>query len=353
MYQKVIKGVGPRYCPSIEDKVMRFADKDSHQIFIEPEGRDTIEIYPQGLNTSLPEDVQEAVLHSMPGLEQVKVLKPGYAVEYDFVFPDQLYPTLETKPLPGLFLAGQINGTSGYEEAAGQGIVAGINAGLKALGRPVFVLTREDSYIGTMIDDLITKDIYEPYRMLTSRSEYRLLLRQENAIFRLGEKAYGIGLLTDAEIGQIRSKKHQVETMLEAWRAARTSSEMMVTYGLRQKVPMTDLVRRPEISVDTLVHLGVVAPEDREIAYMAAVEVKYEGYLDKQRREIEKLQAYDSKSIPEGLDFDQIHGLRKESREKFKSYRPKTIYEAKKIAGINPADIMILIATYEKYGFPK
>lgn len=351
MYQKMIKGVGPRYCPSIEDKVMRFWEKDSHQIFIEPEGRNTIEIYPQGLNTSLPEDVQYAVLHSMPGLENVKMLKPGYAVEYDFVYPDQLYPTLETRPLSGLFLAGQINGTSGYEEAAGQGIVAGINAGLKALGKPPFLLTREDSYIGTMIDDLITKDIYEPYRMLTSRSEYRLLLRQENAIFRLGEKAYSIGLLTESEIGQIRQKKQAVESKLASWKSARTSETMINTYALKHKLPLTDLIRRPEVTVDTLIQAGIVPPDERDIAYMAIVEIKYEGYLDKQRREVEKLDHYNNKPIPSDLDFDSIHGLRKESREKFKAYKPKTIYEAKKIAGINPADIMLLIATYEKYGF--
>ena len=353
MYQKVIKGVGPRYCPSIEDKVMRFADKETHQIFIEPEGPDSVEMYPQGLNTSLPEDVQEAFVHSMPGLENAKILKPGYAVEYDFVFPEQLYPTLETKALPGLFLAGQINGTSGYEEAAGQGLIAGVNAGLKALGRPPFILTREDSYMGTMVDDLITKDIFEPYRMLTSRSEYRLLLRQENAIFRLGEKAHAIGLLGDADIAHIRTLKQRMETMVESWKKARTSEAVMDAYQLRQKVPLIEIIRRPEVTIETLMQMGLVAAEDREIATMAAVEIKYEGYLTKQRREIEKLQAYDTKVIPTNLDFDQIHGLRKESREKFKTYRPKTIYEAKKIAGINPADIMILIATYEKYGFPK
>lgn len=352
MYQKVIKGLGPRYCPSIEDKVMRFADKETHQIFIEPEGPDSIEMYPQGLNTSLPEDVQEGFVHSMPGLENAKILKPGYAVEYDFVFPEQLYPTLETKALPGLFLAGQINGTSGYEEAAGQGLIAGVNAGLKALGRPPFILTREDSYMGTMVDDLITKDIFEPYRMLTSRSEYRLLLRQENAIFRLGEKAHAIGLLGDADIAHIRTLKQRMETMVESWKKARTSEAVMDAYQLRQKVPLIEIIRRPEVTIETLMQIGLVAAEDCEIATMAAVEIKYEGYLTKQRREIEKLQAYDTKVIPTNLDFDQIHGLRKESREKFKTYRPKTIYEAKKIAGINPADIMILIATYEKYGFP-
>jgi len=347
MYANVIQGVGPRYCPSIEDKVVRFADKESHQIFIEPEGRNTNEIYPQGLNTSLPEDVQEALLKSMPGLSAVKILKPGYAVEYDFVYPDQLYPTLETRPLKNLFLAGQINGTSGYEEAAGQGIIAGINAGLRATQKPPLILTREDSYIGTMIDDLITKNIYEPYRMLTSRSEYRLILRQENAIFRLSETAYKVGMLTEEEIGIVREKKASVDHLISRWKTQSTTPEQMKKYGLSTKIHVADLLKRPEVNVLEMTDTAPL-PQDQEIHTIASTEIKYEGYLTKQRREIEKLQRFDQREIPDHLNLDTIMGLRKESREKLKKFKPKTLHDAKKIAGVNPADIMILVAHMDR-----
>jgi tRNA uridine 5-carboxymethylaminomethyl modification enzyme len=349
MYQKVIKGVGPRYCPSIEDKVVRFAEKDRHQIFIEPEGRDSQDMYAQGLNTSLPEDAQEAFLRTMPGLEAVKVLKPGYAVEYDFVYPDQLLPTLETKPLPGLFLAGQINGTSGYEEAAGQGIVAGINAGLKALGKPPFILKREDSYIGTMIDDLITKNIYEPYRMLTSRSEYRLLLRQDNAIFRLGHKAHALGLLSDTDMGLITSQRKAVDEFIALWQKTSTTPELNDRYRLKQKTSLYDLLKRPETSLDDILSVTSLGDTERHIAEKAWIEIKYEGYLLKQQVEINKIERLESKRIPSTVDFNAIRGLKKESVEKFNSYRPATIYDAKKIAGINPADIMVLVMHMEKH----
>ncbi len=349
MYQKVIKGSGPRYCPSIEDKVVRFADKDRHQIFIEPEGLDTHEMYAQGLNTSLPEDVQEAFLKTMPGLEHVKVLKPGYAVEYDFVYPSQLHPTLETRPLANLFLAGQINGTSGYEEAAGQGIIAGINAALKAKNKPPLILTRQESYIGTMIDDLITKNIYEPYRMLTSRSEYRLLLRQDNPTFRLSKKAFEIGLLSEADFAIISRHQEMIQSFIYDWKKTSTSPLLMEKYNLKQKMPLYELLKRPEVTISDLSEALGLSEESYELAEKAMIEIKYEGYVKKQQDEIEKINRIETKPIPSTLDYTKILGLKKESREKFSKHNPKTIYEAKKIAGINPADIMVLSVYLEKY----
>jgi len=349
MFTKVIKGVGPRYCPSIEDKVFRFRDKESHQIFIEPEGWDTVERYPQGLNTSMPADIQEQFLKSIIGLENVEIIKMGYAVEYDFVYPNQLFPTLETRLIKNLYLAGQLNGTSGYEEAAGQGVLAGINAGARALGKEDFILKREESYIGTMTDDLITKEIIEPYRMLTSRSEYRLLLRQDNAIFRLGEKAYEYGLLTDADIATIRHQKSQIDDFIYRWKKQFLKGSQLDLFRLQQPQSLATIFKRPEVTIDTLIELGFVNDADRLIAQQALVEVKYEGYIDKQQKEVEKIEKYDSKYIPQDFDFSRLKGLRKESLEQFKKYRPKTIYDARRIAGINPADIMILITYFEKY----
>jgi tRNA uridine 5-carboxymethylaminomethyl modification enzyme len=348
MYTNVIQGAGPRYCPSIEDKVMRFKDKDSHHIFIEPEDKAHSSIYPQGLNTSLPADTQEAFLKTMPGLRDVKILKFGYAVEYDFVYPDQLKPTLETRKISGLFLAGQINGTSGYEEAAGQGIIAGINAGLHAQNRDPFILTREDSFIGTMIDDLITKNIYEPYRMLTSRSEYRLLLRQDNAIFRLGEKAHAIGLISDEEALQIKRHRDQVDGFKKQWRKTSSTPNMIDTFSLKQKAPISTLAKRPDFTINTLLEEDLVSRETKEDAERALVELKYQGYIDKQQLDIEKIKKFEKKEIPHWIDYSSLKGLKKESQEKFSENKPKTIFEAKRIAGINPADIMVLIGAIER-----
>ena len=342
MYTNVIQGKGPRYCPSIEDKVVRFKDNPSHHIFIEPEGWTAQEVYPQGLNTSLPEDVQEALVHSMVGLEEATILRYGYAVEYDFVYPSQLNSTLETRSIKGLFLAGQINGTSGYEEAAGQGLIAGINAGLKSQGRDPFVLSREDSFIGTMIDDLITKDIYEPYRMLTSRSEYSLLLRQDNATRRLSERGFDIGLLTHDQIEKIRQEHNEINECVKRWRKESTSPEIMTEFGLSHKKKLTDIIKRPELTIDHELFAGQSA-QQRDITQKALVEVKYAGYVAKQEQDILKIQQSDKLLIPEHINVDQILGLKEESRQKIKDYKPKTIYDAKRIAGINPADIMILI----------
>jgi len=345
MYTNVIQGRGPRYCPSIEDKVVRFADKLSHQIFIEPEGLDTNEIYPQGMNTSLPEDVQLAMLRSMPGLEAVKIIKPGYAVEYDFVYPNQLLPTLETTPLKNLFLAGQINGTSGYEEAAGQGIIAGINAALRAKGQPGFTLSREESYIGTMIDDLIHKDIVEPYRMLTSRSEYRLVLRQDNAPFRLSEKAYSIGMLTDAEIEIVRARRNAVTALIHRWKKEKADDNLRSEWGVSDKLTIADCIKRTNFTPRT----DSNNPLDIEINRMAAVEIIYEGYLTKQQKEIEKLEKMHTRVIPPTVSYLEIEGLRKESREKLEASRPLTIGAAKQLSGVNPADILILVAYLERH----
>lgn len=344
LFQKVIKGSGPRYCPSIEDKVVRFSDKDTHQIFIEPEGRNTNEIYAQGLNTSLSEATQDAFLRTLPGLEDVKVLRFGYAVEYDSVFPDQMFPTLEVQTVKNLYLAGQINGTSGYEEAGGQGIVAGINAALRVKGEPSLILKREDSFIGTLIDDLITKNHFEPYRMLTSRSEYRLLLRQDNAIFRLSEHGHRVGLLSDSDYAWIQDLKTEVAAIKSMWATTSTPDSMVTAKKLPHKIPLARFLKRPEASLADLEFYDLLRPHQKETAARALVEVKYEGYISKQQAQIQKIKRIEDKELPIDINFDAILGLRTESREKFKSFRPRTIYEAKKIAGINPADIMVLVA---------
>ena len=349
LFTKVIKGSGPRYCPSIEDKVVRFLDKESHQIFIEPEGRNTPLIYPQGLNTSLPESAQLKLLRTMKGLEKAEIVIPGYAVEYDFVYPDQLKPSLETKNVKNLFLAGQINGTSGYEEAAGQGIVAGINAALMAQNKEPLILKREESYIGTMIDDLITKEIHEPYRMMSSRSEFRLLFRQDNAIYRLSERGHAVGLISDEQIDVIRQQQANINAIKKKWRKQTITETVKKQFKLPHKVPIYDIIKRPEVNSDYVLKSGNHDGYDPEIVKTAVIEVKYEGYIIKQQRQIDKIKNFESKPIPINFDYSVMKGLKKESQEKFIQFKPKTIYDAKKIAGINPADISVLIMYLERY----
>lgn len=350
MYTDAIKGKGPRYCPSIEDKIVRFKHNPSHHIFIEPEGRNTQWVYPQGLNTSLPKDVQLAVLKSMKGLEQVSVLRYGYAVEYDFILPSQLSLTLQTQSIKGLYLAGQINGTSGYEEAAGQGLIAGANAALSVKGKTPLIVRRETSYLGTLIDDLITKPISEPYRMLTSRSEYRLLLRQDNATQRLSQLGHQSGLVSAAQMALVDDHHKQIHQYCLKWKKTSVSEDVVKKHKLEHKTKINIMLKRPDIHISDLIDTHSLDWQEKVSIKTAEIDIKYEGYIEKQRQDIKRLQEFESVKIPTDLDYTRLKGLRKESREKLASNRPASIYEAKRLSGVNPADIMILITYLEKSG---
>jgi len=355
LYTGLIEGIGPRYCPSIEDKVVRFAHKESHQLFLEPEGWHTTEVYVQGGNTSLPEDVQLAMLKSIPALREVEITRVGYAVEYDYLPPSQIRATLETKLIEGLFLAGQINGTSGYEEAAAQGIIAGINAALAVRGEKPLILRRDQAYIGVLIDDLVTKEINEPYRLMTSRAEYRLLLRQGNADLRLSPLGYKVGLLDRARYEAVEKKREAINEELERLQGTwlkPSDNDRLSQWGLdplEEGVNALQFLRRPETTY-AMIEALVPSPQplSPEAIQEVAIVAKYAGYIERQRREVERAKRLEVRRIPDDFDYETIVGMRKEAQEKLKRFRPATVGQASRIQGVNPADISVLLVYLER-----
>jgi tRNA uridine 5-carboxymethylaminomethyl modification enzyme len=358
LFTGTIEGTGPRYCPSIETKLIRFTDKERHQLFIEPEGRDTHEMYVQGMSTSMSEDVQLAFMRTIPGLRRCEIMRPAYAIEYDCIDPLDLTLTLEVKSVQNLFSAGQFNGTSGYEEAAAQGIIAGINAALKVKGEPPFILDRSEAYIGVLIDDLVTKGTDEPYRMMTSRAEYRLLLRQDNADQRLTEKSYQIGLATEERYNRYIEKMQNIE--VEMTRISTTTLKADLVNPILEKlqiptivhgIKIIDLLKRPEIHYDHLSEIDTTRPSNLPIDIMKQVEVsvKYEGYIKKQLAQVEKFKALEEKLIPDGIIYSSIDNLRLEARQKLDEIKPASIGQASRISGVSPADISVLLVYIEQY----
>lgn len=355
MYGGYVEGIGPRYCPSIEDKVVRFKDKERHQLFLEPESLYYDDIYIQGFSTSMPEDIQDLMVHSLPGLENAKILKYAYAIEYDAIDPLQLKQSLETKVIENLFTAGQINGTSGYEEAAGQGLIAGINASRKIHNQEPLVLKRNEAYIGVLIDDLVTKGTKEPYRMLTSRAEYRLLLRHDNADLRLREYGHDIGLIKEERYQKFIEKKQQIENLTNLLKQnkvtpTKENNEYLESIGstkLLDGINLYDLLKRPEITIDHLKHWIEINFND-EVIEQVEIQDKYEGYIKKANREAEKMLDLEKIKIPENIDYDNVHNLASEARQKLSNIRPTTIAQASRISGVNPADISILMVYLKK-----
>ena len=358
LYSGMIEGTGPRYCPSIEDKVVRFADKSRHQVFIEPEGLNTNEMYVGGMSSSLPEDVQYDMYRSVPGLEHAKIVRNAYAIEYDCINPRQLMPTLEFKNIKNLFSGGQFNGSSGYEEAAAQGLIAGINAALKVKGEELLVLDRSEAYIGVLIDDLVTKENHEPYRMMTSRAEYRLLLRQDNADLRLREKGYRVGLISEEQYQDILEKERLIKEEIERVEhvnvgASKPVQELLEQYGstpLTSGSTLGELIRRPELNYEVLAPIDKNRPELRyDIREQVNINIKYDGYVTRQLKQVEQFKKLESKKIPEDMDYDQVKSLRIEAVQKLKLYRPVSIGQASRIAGVSPADVSVLLVYLESH----
>ena len=358
LYSGVIHGTGPRYCPSIEDKVMRFADKDRHQVFIEPEGNYTHEWYLGGMSSSLPEDVQYDMYHTVPGLEHAKIVRNAYAIEYDCINPIQLKPSLEFKKIKGLFSGGQLNGSSGYEEAAVQGLIAGINAAMQILDREPLILDRSEAYIGVLIDDLVTKENHEPYRMMTSRAEYRLLLRQDNADMRLTEYGYKVGLISEERYKHLLEKKNMIEKEISRLKSIVIGGSDSVNDKLAQMnstplnngTSLADLIRRPELNYDMIADFDPDRqPLPREVIEQVNINIKYEGYISRELKQVEHFKKLENKLIPANINYDDISGLRIEARQKLKDYSPRSIGQASIISGVSPADITVLLVYMEQH----